>query len=342
MKDFTNFNIKKEAKKTNSVILYGVIAIIISIVFFAWGSVKDEQAEKEMQDMHTIILSDSEKTEKMSYIDVKSEAYQFAIYDDEVESFYFVSDGEYLYVVFMNDSRQYEFKKESIKEKPIRVKGITKTPPLDVKKLAIEWYNESLEEDDEKLTVADYDYYFGEIYLDITDSIPSVAGLQFVVGFFAIIIGFVILIGGFVSKAKFSKSFKKMDYETKMELDKEMNDKDAFYYSGAHLYLTKNYIVNLRGKVGALKYSDIIWMYPYEYRVNGIRAQKHLKVMTSEGKTVAIANLDFVTKKGQDVFNEIWETIIKRNPDIVTGYTSENIKAMKEKQKEIKRNKKGV
>lgn len=68
---------------------------------------------------------------------------------------------------------------EDIRETPIRIEGITKCTPKDVKQLAIDAYNEGLE-DEEKITIADYDSYFGAVYLDMTAIDESVAMLPFI------------------------------------------------------------------------------------------------------------------------------------------------------------------
>ena len=81
-------------------------------------------------------------------------------------------------------------------------------------------------------------------------------------------------------------------------------------------------------------------MYPFEQRVNGIRTTQNIKIFTSEGKTYTIVSIEMVTKKKKEIFDEIWNTIASKNDKMRLGYTSENIKEMNAKAKEIKNAKK--
>jgi len=108
------------------------------------------------------------------------------------------------------------------------------------------------------------------------------------------------------------------------KIDKEMNDPEAFYYKNAHTYLTKNYIVNFMSTFEAIPYKDVIWVYKYELRQNGIKSQQNVQVMTRDGKNHAIATLTGLTKKANDVFNEILETVAERCTNALIGYTKEN------------------
>lgn len=337
MKKFTNPFVKKEAKKSTQIIIYGVIALIICFVFLILGGSTDSKAEKEMLNMHELILKKEERAGKMSYLNAASKPYQFAVKEGTTNSYYFVSDGEYLYVVYMGLGDAATLRKEDIAEKPVKIQGVSKEVTKDIKEIAIDVYNEGLE-DAEKLTLADYENYFGDIYLDLTSTADSDAGFQYTIGFISGFTGIILIIVGLCQKAIFAHSIKKLDNELIEKLDNEMNDKDAFYYNRARLFLTKNYVINFNGKIKAFKYSDILWMYTFEQRVNGIRASKALKVTTNDGKNHFIASVDAVTKKSSDVFQEIWETIASKNKDMLLGYTKENIKKTKEKVKEIKAN----
>lgn len=152
-------------------------------------------------------------------------------------------------------------------------------------------------------------------------------------------IGNVLLIINIIVLIRVILSIKKIDGIKVNELDNEMNNSKSFYYSKVHLYLTENYIINFKGIFRAIKYSDILWMYPYEVRQNGVRTSKCIKILVNNTKTYIIATIGVYTKKSKAVYDEIWETIVRKNPNMLLGYTSENIKAMNKKTKEIKHNK---
>lgn len=74
-----------------------------------------------------------------------------------------------------------------------------------------------------------------------------------------------------------------------------MNSEEAFYYTKLKLYLTKDYIVNINGAFKAIKYSDILWMYFFEQRVNGMKTNQAIKVFTNDGKTSIVALINITT-----------------------------------------------
>ena len=60
--------------------------------------------------------------------------------------------------------------------------------------------------------------------------------------------------------------------------------------------------------------------------------------MNNKGKTYSIAEIDLVTKKKKEIYEEIWKNRVENNDKIVLGYTQENIKQMKELYKKKKQN----
>lgn len=339
MNNFTNVNIKKEYKKKIINLIIGVVLIILALGCKVWQNKEIEKAIANTKDLNSIIVKKEGKKEGLpSYLNVKSKPFKFAVYDDTTNSYYIVSDGKYLYVLYMTLSDFRKLNVDTITEKAIKVEGVTAPTTIDIKKLAIEVYNEGLE-DAEKLTLADYDNYFGSVYLDLTRDIgTNVAPIPWTLFFFLTIIGVIVLIVALAELISFKKAIKKLaDHEIE-DLDKELNKDSAFYYQKAHLYLTDHFIVNFGGFLRIIRYEDILWMYKFEQRTNGIKTSQNLKVLTKDGKTSSIANIDVVTKAKREVFDEIANTIASKNNKILIGYTEENIKAMKEKVKEIKRN----
>lgn len=339
MKKFTNQNVKKEHNKMKKHLIIGIVLLLIAIGFAAYHRQEVQKANQNIMDLNSIIIGkDQEKDYKKAYLNAQSVPYQFAVYDDTKDSYYIVLDSQYMYIVYMSPSDFNKLNKEEIKEKPIRIEGITKTPTKDVKQLAINAYNQGLEES-EKLSLADFNNYFGEVYLDMTATNATLSEFPFLLSILFLIFGIIMAGIGMVELINFSKKISKMTAHEIDELDKEMNDKDAFYYDKANLYLTNNYVITFAGTLRAIAYKDILWMYPFEQRTNGIKTSQSIRILTSEAKTYTVANVDLVTKRKKEIYNEIWETIKSKNPQIKTGYTKENIKEMKSKIKEIKQQK---
>lgn len=156
------------------------------------------------------------------------------------------------------------------------------------------------------------------------------------------LVGLTTLIISLVNLLRYNGKIKKLGDVKISEIDNEMNNPNSFNYEKANLFLTENYIINFYGGLNILSYKDIMWMYPFEQRMNGIKTCQSIKVLMNNGKTYNIANIDLVTKSKKEIYNEIWDTIISKNSTMLIGYTKENIKAMKDKVNEIKRNKKGI
>lgn len=343
-RNFTNVNIKKEQGKRIGRLIIALLLIAISLGCKYWEIKTIEKANKNITDLNSIIVSSDDKGNKKAYLDAQSIPYKFAVYDDTSKSYYsnsyyIVSDDKYLYIVYMSPSDFSKLNKEDIYDNPIRIEGVTKFTTKDIKKLAISAYNRSVENDEDKITLADFDNYFGSVYLDtIVDS--PVANIQFCLFLLFMLVGVITLITQLVPLISFKSRISKLEGVSLDELDKEMNSKDAFYYEKAHLYLTDHYIINFGGMFRIIRYEDILWMYPFEQRTNGIKTSQSIKVLTNDGKTSTIATIDVITKKKKEAYEEIWSSILEKNNTMLLGYTKENIDEMKQKVKEIKKSKK--
>ncbi len=323
MEKFTNVNIKKEKKRITRNVWISILIILVALALAVWGYWVKYQAEQNAKPLNDIIISEDEAREdRIATINVQKEPYLFAEENEGTNGFFIVMDEKYMYIVYMSKYDELTTKTD-FKENPVTITGGTKLISRDVKELALEAYNEGLEEEN-KLTMADFNSYFGDIYLDITSSATGEIGnLQVAGAFIAGIFGIVLFITSLVQKVKFSSSIKKMDETTIETLDSEMNSENAFYYERVHLYLTNRYIVNFKGSFRVIDYQDIIWMYSMIYRTNGIKTKQSIKVMTKDGKTHEIADIDIATKAKKEIYEEIWNTIISKNNRIILGYTKE-------------------
>ena len=111
-------------------------------------------------------------------MEVATKPYKFARYKNTNDSYYIVSDNKYLYILYMNEEQANTLSIDTIEQNPLRVEGITQNIPNDVKKLAIDAYNDIMKDGQSKLTLDDFDSYFGNIYLDLVSSEFDYAPLQ--------------------------------------------------------------------------------------------------------------------------------------------------------------------
>mgnify|MGYP004496211995 FL=1 len=327
MNSFTNINIKNQYKKTIIYFVISIILIILSIVFYAWKCSIIKTSRVQEKSLNDIIINEkTEKDYKSAYINNVSNPVKFAIDKENNNAYYIVNDGKYLYVIYMNEEKYQSIIQN---KSEVKIEGITKYPTKDVKELAIEKFNDDKDEND-KISLVDYDNYFGDVYLDMEESESSIAIFQIFLIVITIIPGIIIFIINLVKIINFNKI--KSKYSIK-ELDNEMNDKNSFYYDKANLYLTPNYIINFSGKLFIIKYTDIDWIYPNITKTNGIKTAKSIILITKENKTYIISNLSNITRKSKEIYDEIWDTIVSKNSDMLVGYTEENIKAYKDKKR---------
>ena len=330
MKKFTNQNVLKEIKNINKIIIIGIIILVFGIALGLWGGYEIDKTSENAKSFSELLLSDEEKENQIAKLDVTHVPYQFAVQDGNDNSYYIVMDEDYMYVAYMPTSTFNSLNREDISENPGKIEGMTKLATREIKELAVEAYNDAIEDENYKITVADYDNYFGSVYLDASeDALSDVGSLQMTGCMICLIIGLASLLTGIIKKVHFNISVKKMDEDLIEKLDNEMNDTDAFYYKKTHLYLTKNYIINFQGRFKVIEYRDVIWMYAMNYRTNGIKTSQSINIMDVKGKVTSIATINIVTKEKKEVYDEIWNTIASKNTNILLGYTKENAETAK-------------
>lgn len=331
MGKFTNVNIKKEMKKLNKNLIISVIALVVGIALGFWSYYEVDKAHQNARTLNEIIVDESkDKENKIATVEVKYVPYQFAVQEGNDNSYYIVMDDTYMYIAYMPSYTFNALNREDINENSSVLAGTTKLTTRAIKELAVEAYNESVEEE-YKITIADFEDYFGSVYLDTTVTGDDDIAVFQELGCFMFTIGglFGLVICG-IQKFRFSRSIKKMDEDLIEKLDNEMNASDAFYYEKLHLYLTKNYIVNFQGSFKVIDYKDIIWMYAMNYRTNGIKTSQSIRVMTKDGKNHQIAAINVISKAQKEMYEEIWNTIASKNGTILLGYTKENAIEAKE------------
>ena len=328
MNGFTNETVTKEYRRLRNMVFIGLFLVAVSIMFIMYGIFREGSVE-------SISLSDQMEsglqTDEYAYIDVSAEPYGFAYFEGEEDYyFYYVFDEDYMYIVRMRDNTYESLLTDDIAENPIRISGMTKTIPEDIKEIAIEVYNEDLEEE-YQITASDFTNYFNNVYLD-AEALPLTDTDVFIIlGVVAIVVGAVFLLCGAIMIVRYKKNIKKLTEEDVHKIDEELNEKDAFFYKNAHVSLTKNYIVNFGNTFDVISYKDIVWIYPYEIRQRGVKTSQSIQIMTKDGKMHGVASLSTHTKKVREVFEEIYETIVKKSTNALVGYSKENKKLAKEK-----------
>lgn len=342
MKNLNSEVFNKNKKRNNILLIIGLILLAITILLIYLGIKYENQKLPEEISMNELISKGREDEKIYSYIDVNIRPYLFAVYEtdgvEENAKFYFVMDKDnYLYIVYMNDKKYDELNKESIKDNSIKINGLTKKIPNDIKDLAIESYNKLME--DTYLTKENFKEYVGLIYLDtvtsVYDSSIYYVG-SFLTGFFFILIIIIYIV--IVIKSK--KTLNNISEEELAKIDAEINNINNELYSKMKIYLLKDYIVDLGNSIVILKYEDLLWAYPFEQRYNGLLINKCIKLVDKKNKKYDVASSKILDKNKDEILQEILKEIKEKNQDVLLGFNTENRKKVKEKLKEIKENNK--
>lgn len=340
MKEFSNPIIKEEVIRHKKNIYIGLFLLGLCLICIIWGIFVSKEAKENMVSFHDVIVNQNDKENVLSYVDTDIFPYLFATNDDSNGNFYLIRDNDYMYVAYMSDYDYEHLKDETLytDNKTERVIGVSALVPTEVKKLAIETVKELWP--DEEITLADYEYYFGNIYLDMTSDAVDVAFWQNFLAFIFGLCGTTFIIIGLINKKRFLKNINKLSLEDKKKIDAETLDKDAFYYANIHLYLTPNYIILMNNTFKVIPYSSLLWLYTYEQRVNGIKSTKSIIAISDDGKTNNIATIPALTKKYMEIFEEVFTTISNKNEEMLIGYTNENCQIMHDILKKLKECKK--
>ncbi len=317
------------------------IYLILGILFFAFSAISAViiylNVQKEMKDV--VPLADVKTEGKYASVDVQVMTDYFATEDSTAieHKSYFVWDDKYIYIVDLNDETReklneiydysYNQEEDAVAPATVTIKGMTKTIPSNLKKIAIDSYNKLFSEN--LLTSSNFSTYLGVVYLNTFESPMTSLPMKLVGALPTFVIGVILLIVYLTRSRTTKKSIEKLENKWEQVL-KEVDSTDAIFYKKAKLYLTRNYLISYLNGLEVYDYKDIVWVYPHEYRYNGSVSQKSIFVVTKNSKAHKLATVS-ASKKNLVLFDEMYNTFTNRMPDALSGYTKEN----KEKAKEM-------
>ena len=325
---------KKNIKVKTGTLIIGLImlALGIGLEIFAYLHMKNTTE-------NPIILEDANKEGEYVCLNVESMTDYFATYGTEKKAsqkVYFLFDDKYMYMANLNENglkelesiMEYAYSEDENKEKPepIKVCGITTFIPSKLKSLAINAYNEMA--DEKILTNSNFESYLTDFYIN-TEGGPKedIIWQSLLIGCLSlpgIALIFSYLKNAKMTKATLSKFTNEMD-----RIKSDACAPDTLYEKKASIYLTKDYIINFATGFEIYNYNEIIWIYPYEFRQNGVITQKSIYVVTNDSKVHVIANMP-TSKKNNIRYDEIYESLLLKVPNALHGYSKENVQKSKE------------
>lgn len=321
----------KLGKKERKILYSGLFFFLIGTIFFIWAFIISSNTKDYNLTLHDIISNANNEEGQIISLTVTQKPYVFAEYDtnEKSDKYYFLSDDDYLYIGYLDYDTYKKLNIDDINTNNITIRGITKKVPNDVIDIAIEVYNE--ETGEKFLTKENYKNYIGEVCIDTVSSLVDNA-IQIFVGIIFIIISIVYFTLYVTRKNRIKKMKNGSDWN---KISSELNSSSTVSYDKYNLYLTGNYIVDGLKGLTVIPYQDIIWIYLYEYRYNGIVCNRKVMIMTRNGKKKEIAGISGI-HKSKNNYIEIIENISSRCPNALVGFNNEN----KNKIKEILKNNK--
>ena len=351
--------LKKYTKNENNILYLFIISVIVVILALVSIGIKTNKVREEVEkfkesEVEMIALENkAEKIEdlknKSAYIQVQTITDYFATNGEE--KFYFVSDGQYIYIAELNEKNfenlktiyDYTYRTEDNVEKPERIKisGMTKEIPIEFAKIIIEEYNEMVGE--ELLTDENWYTYVGNVYLEtseslIEDEILNELGLaidddmEIFIIVLAVIFAISFLVAYIANKISINKMVKK--FEENDELEKIFDEIDeaeetSSYFKGK-VVLTKSYYVDLTNGFKAYRYEDIKWIYMHQLIQYVVFYTKSIMILEKDKKSVEKTASKFAFGGKNKEFERLFNDLCEKLPNALKGYSKENIKASKE------------
>ena len=155
----------EELNQNTIIILLSSILFLIILIFISSINLYNKNIKSDATELNKIIESDTKKDGKKAYLVIKSISQIFARNKETKNGYYIVSDGNYNYVVCLDDNSARKLFKKDLDEDKTKIYGITKKASNSIKELAVENYNRGYEKE-EQISINDYYSYFGDVYLD--------------------------------------------------------------------------------------------------------------------------------------------------------------------------------
>ena len=335
----------KQGKHTSK--KFFILEILCIVISFVAIFIMSSRIEKEKPNATDLTQNGAIGTEKDKYVYLQIDGLSDEIaIGPEDEKYYVAINGNEWYIVSLssadleelNDIHEYTYGKIENKPASVVVYGITEEVPDDIKEIAIEFFNQGLE-DDQKITMEEFESYFGSVMLN-TSKNPVDISLESIIILISVITLFVMIIIQICNKVIRLRTFKyleKNNYEK--ELEKQLDDDIEETYFNDKLIITKDFIVDMTGEsFVAVKFSDIKWVYTHRLKYYGVVSiSNNIIIVLNDGKT-QFQCLDTKGKISEE-FEKVFEKICEKIPnDSLKGYTEENIAEFKGYKKDLKNN----
>lgn len=247
-----------------------------------------------------------------------------------MEDYYLATDGTDVYILEIGkaqyDILNYTLNNDEYTTTPF-IYGMSKDISSNLKQLATNTYSQIFKDDE--ITIDNFNEYFIPYIINVKANPNSSAQIFNSIG---LISGIIVIIIGIYCIFIMIKNRKKIDRLEKegmtQEILNQVLDSSKIEYERCKMMFLKDYLISYLYGIEIINYDDIMWMYPYNYGVYGIVTNKRIIIITKDKKQYVLANAFAFGKKNKEQYEKCMEEIVKRRPNILVGYTPENIVAM--------------
>lgn len=324
-------NVYKNIKGHKSML---VIGIILFVVFMGLGLLiySDEvNAEYEVLTKNT-----SENVYAKLNVSLLDSAFAKETLDGKEKDYYIAFDeNDNPFIIVLNKSgleslrkiQEYTLSETEIeKPNPVMVYGNVSKSDTEVFKYLQEFLKD---EDGNTYTIDELKSVVGENYLDTTwDNKEEGIFALILFGVFSLS-GLILIIVYFVRNKKSKKILEEYGRELE-KIEEDVNSGKGIHNKKCKVYLTDKYLLSYAGGVKLIELNDIVWVYPFITKQNGITTSKSIYVVTNNGKSNVVAVVNTWGKKNKASFEELYQDIINKVPNVLAGYSKENMEKAKE------------
>lgn len=324
-------NVYKNIKCKKSML---VIGIILFVVFMGLGLLiysGEVNAEYEVLTKNT-----SENVYAKLNVSLLDSAFATETLDGKEKDYYIAFDeNDNPFIIVLDKSGLESLRKiqeytlsetETDKPNPVMVYGNVSKSDTEVFKYLQEFLKD---EDGNTYTIDELKTVVGENYLDTTwDNKEEGIFALILFGVFSLS-GLILIIVYFVRNKKSKKILEEYGRELE-KIEEDVNSGKGIHNKKCKVYLTDKYLLSYAGGVKLIELNDIVWVYPFITKQNGITTSKSIYVVTNNGKSNVVAVVNTWCKKNKASYEEIYQDIINKVPNVLVGYSKENMEKAKE------------
>ena len=308
-----NEKLNKLIQKDRTLLMVGLACLLVLVGCICWGVSLSKKAVPQIMEV--------EKVDTGAYLNTKIEPYGFAARNGQKEWLAIVADeNHYLYIVQLTNTQFNEIESyftTAAEDAVYRIEGQTRQIDSNIASLALEAYNDEMEDEDKKIAEEDFNMYFGYFYLEMGEAQDY--SLPVMLGTISSILALSLISVGLIATSRTKKTVNSEVYQKAIE---ELNNPEN---ETKNAILTKNYIVYSNCGLNIVDYKDVTWVYRHTYRYNGV-PNHSLAYYVKGSKKMHLISYGL----NQKAVDELVLYISNKNPKTLVGYTKENMKAHKE------------